>query len=110
MSHFTIVSTTQTYGFGSGDAANGFGPEIWTVFPGNSEAVGTYTVRLYFLTAPADTEWTLTARVKGEVAWIETGIYEPSAPGFSYSYYMESSWQSDLFSVTLGSVDTENCQ
>ena len=77
--------------------------------PGNPEAVGTYTVRLYFLNAPEDTEWTLTARVNGEIEWIETGIYEPNDSGFSYGYYSDDTSQSDLFSVTLDSVDTEDC-
>ena len=75
------------------------------MFPGNPDAVGTYTVRLYFLYAPEDTEWTLTARVNGEIEWIETGIYEPKNSGFSYGYYSDDSFQSDLFSVTLDSVE-----
>ena len=79
------------------------------MLPGNPEAVGTYTVRLYFLNASGDTEWTLTARVNGEIEWIETGIYEPNNFGFSYSYYSYDSSSSDLFSVTLDSVDTEEC-
>ena len=75
------------------------------MFPGNLYAVGTYTVRLYFLYAPEDAEWTLTARVNGEIEWIETGIYEPKDSGFSYGYYSDDSFQSDLFSVTLDSVE-----
>ena len=79
------------------------------MFPGNPEAAGTYTVRLFFLYAPGDTEWTLTARVSGEIEWIETGIYEPIDYGFSYGFYSDDSLESDLFSVTLDSVDTEEC-
>ena len=84
---------------------------MWTVLPGNPEAVGTYTVRFYLLYSPKDTlvEWTLTARVNGEVEWIETGVYEPEASGFSYAYDTDDSFQSDLFSATLDSVDTEDC-
>ena len=66
-------------------------------------------MRLYFWDAPGDTEWTLTARVNGEIEWIETGIYEPNNFGFSYGFYSDDSFSSDLFSVTLDSVDTEEC-
>lgn len=74
--------------------------------PGNPDAVGTYTVRLYFLT-DQETEWKLTARVKGEVAWVETGVHE-GYRGFSY-YYYDDYGESEIYSVTLDSVDMTGC-
>lgn len=74
--------------------------------PGNPDAVGTYTVRLYFLT-DIETEWKLTATVNGEVAWVETGVHEGYS-GYSYYYYY-SYGESEIYSVTLDSVDTSGC-
>lgn len=74
------------------------------MIPGNPDAIGTYTVRLYFLTG-IETEWKLTATVNGEVVWIETGVHEGFSD-YSYYYFYSSYGESEIYSVTLDSVDT----
>ena len=45
----------------------------------NPDAIGTYNLKVVEQWVPRGTEWTLTAEVRGDVLWVETGVYE----GFS---------------------------
>ena len=65
------------------DDLDGFGPEIYKLYNGLSvdqhDVLGEYRARIWFGSGDSTT-WTLTARVAGEVAWVETGVL----PGDDY--------------------------
>ena len=49
---------------------------VYTVYGDNPDAVGTYYIKVYESWVPDGAEWTLTAKVCGEVLWVETCVYE----------------------------------
>lgn len=42
----------------------------------NPDAVGKYSIEVVEDRVPHGTEWTLTAEVRGEVLWIERGVFD----------------------------------
>ena len=46
------------------------------MFGDNPDAVGKYSVEVIEEWVPHGTEWTLTAEVRGEVLWIERGVFD----------------------------------
>lgn len=57
----------------------------------NPDAVGTYKIEVVEDWVPRGTEWTLTAEVRGEILWIETGvsdgsIYSTSSGSYDWNY------------------------
>ncbi|CAM9615249.1 unnamed protein product [Ectocarpus sp. 6 AP-2014] len=84
-------------GFLNRDDFSGFGPESYIVDsaldPAASQVLGEYQTYVRFSSGDAATEtWRLTARVSGEVVWIEEGDFISSA-------------QSDTFAVSLSDYD-----
>ena len=83
----------QTVGFFATSSAY---PIVYTVYGDNPYAVGTYNIEVYEGSVPHGLEWTLTAEVRGEVLWVETGVYEgflsSTSSGFgSYNWNYEDS-------------------
>lgn len=82
----------------------------------DDDVLGEYTARVFFGYAQTDTRWTLTARINGEVKWVEEGDFGGS---YSADYLPQSRRldtttsstpsQSDAFTVTLGPYDSVDC-
>lgn len=89
----------------------GFG-ETYRVYGGDESAIGVYSARVSTDNAQADTTWTLTATVNGEVAWVEEGSYISSfsSENFSYTYLDDTFFGvTDLFTVAVDSVGASEC-
>lgn len=95
-------TTTHTYGFG---------PETYLLFGGDESAIGEYSAQIWTPSAETDTAWTLTARVNGEVAWVEEGLYFPVAFSYGSPYDLSDSSDSltDVFTVTVDSISDSEC-
>lgn len=94
---YKIRVILQAVGFLDTDDTSGFGPENYIIDSGldptTSEVLGEYGVYVQLFSGSADTEtWRLTARVSGEVAWIEEGDFASSST-------------SDTFTVSLTDYD-----
>lgn len=103
------------------DNTDGYGPDTFYVYNGLSvegdDVLGEYTASVVFGYAQADTRWILTARIKGEVKWVEEGHFGAS---YSAEYLLGSRRldtattsstpsQSDAFAVALESYDGVDC-
>ena len=44
----------------------------------NPDALGTYTIEVYERGVPLGTEWTLTAKIRDEEVWVESGVHDSS--------------------------------
>lgn len=86
------------------DAAGGR-PEIYIVFGRDESAIGDYSVRVLTWTAGTETTWTVTARVNGEVAWVEDGIDTPPVDDSSFGFSISSSTPASLAFVGTVTVD-----
>ena len=73
----------QALGFHSTESAY---PIVYTVYGDNPDAAGTYSIEVYESWVPHGAEWTLIAKVHGEVVWVETGVYEDVSSTSSGSY------------------------
>lgn len=103
---------SQDFGYTTNDNTDGFGPETYVVYGGDESAVGDYTAQVWTGHAESDTTWTLTATVNGEVAWVEEGLFSPVVYSDDYSYNFNdgsSSSLTDIFTVTVDSVDESEC-
>lgn len=54
-------------------------PIVYTVFGDNPDALGTYNIEVYERGVPLGTEWTLTAKIRDEVVWVESGVHDSSS-------------------------------
>lgn len=76
----------------------------------NPDAVGTYEIVVDEQWVPHGTEWTLTAEVRGEVLWVESGISDGYISStYSGSYY----WNYDNYitelELVLGDASRYEC-
>ena len=63
----------------------------------NPDAISTYNIEVFENWVPHGTEWTLTAEVRGDVLWAETGVYEGFIPMTTSSSY---SWKYGEVEIT----------
>ena len=73
----SVTTLYQVVGYVDVDDLDGFGPEIYRLYNGLSvdeqNVVGEYRAMIWG-DSGVSTTWTLTARVAGEVVWVETGV------------------------------------
>lgn len=85
----------QDVGFLDNDNTSGFGPENYIIYsgldPDASQVLGEYGAFVNLFSGSTET-WRLTARVSGEVVWMEEGDFTSSST-------------SDTFTVSLADYD-----
>lgn len=86
--------------------------ETYIVYGGDESAVGEYLAQIVIYGGETDATWTLTARVNGEVAWIEEGShsatsYDPYS--FNFDTFDSATVETDVYTVALDSIPGSEC-
>lgn len=98
---------SQDFGYNVDDDTDGLISETYTVYGGDETAIGDYTAQVWIDQPQIGNTWTITARLNGEVEWVEQGVYSPSE--LSYGFFDSSGSAPDMFTVAIDSIAGSEC-